>query len=411
MMTHKFSASWQLLGLIILTTIALCISLCFLLLFQFKQETDKMFQEMKTAMVRENDFLNKELKKARAQISSLSLFLPTNYMNENGFLLHRHITFDNITELTNMAIYQFPNGTSVLYTRHSENNHTAFRERNHCCWATSVLLRAYLNSTFHPITPLEVVDVIDVVDPAHKPHYIGPEDPRIFMGPNDKLMITYGGNTRFREKNRERVIWFSPLDNMTQAKEAYYQLQNSWEKNWSFFTHNNTLYVTYLLMPHRVLRVDTETGQCRTAYETTITHLQSWMDVFWHIKEEKIIFHLGTPPIRLQAADGSFYRMAIFHIKVGGFPEQYQNYVYTFADDPPFQILQISRRPVIPPCSAGEKIVFISSLQLLGNQSFGSNEKVLVGYGLGDMKIHAAVTTVDFLRADLQNVENVAEEC
>lgn len=392
---------WLLVVLFCFAVVSVFITLSFLSIMRLEVETNSRMADMNARLLEETHLLRRELGQTRTQIALLTKVFPD--VGEHGFFNHHEVKFGrrtNNSDLVNIALYRFENKTSIMFTRNStwvKELHGDKGDRS-----VSSIYRSYLNETFQPIAPLEKVEIVEPIDSIKKnrPVFVGPEDPRIFDGPNGQLMVSYGGNSRVSGK--ERSMWFAPLDNISNAVEAVYPEANQWEKNWCFFSHNNQLYVSYSMIPHRVLKVDTETGHCQLAYQTNASLIHKFVDGFWRI-QQKLFFHLGTNPIRLQNKDGVYYRLAIFHVKWGS---NYENYVYTFEDEPPFRILQIAKTPLLLPFTIDVRVVFISSLQLLGEQSFGSNQHVLVGYGVKDIELHVVTTTVDFLSMDLMNVEH-----
>lgn len=112
-----------------------------------------------------------------------------------------------------------------------------------------------------------------------------------------------------------------------------------WERNWTPFTNNDTLFLTYSLVPHKILKPFLGTQRCEEVSSKTFS--SAWN---WGIPKPGTSAHL----------DGDHY-LALFHsIKVmatahsEGKPIQhYFMGAYTFENHPPFAITSISRRPIV----------------------------------------------------------------
>lgn len=112
-----------------------------------------------------------------------------------------------------------------------------------------------------------------------------------------------------------------------------------WERNWIPFTYNNTLFLTYSLVPHRILQPLLGTQRCEEVCSTTVSSAWNW----------------GAPkPGTAAHLDGDRY-LALFHsIKVmptthseGKSIQHYFMGAYTFENHPPFAITALSRNPIV----------------------------------------------------------------
>lgn len=112
-----------------------------------------------------------------------------------------------------------------------------------------------------------------------------------------------------------------------------------WERNWIPFVHNNTLFLTYSLFPHRVLQPFLGTHRCEDVSSTTFSSAWNW----------------GTPkPGTAALLDGDHY-LALFHsTKIiatthseGKSIPHYFMGAYTFESHFPFAMTAISQHPII----------------------------------------------------------------
>ncbi len=224
-------------------------------------------------------------------------------------------------------------------------------------------------------------------------------------------------------------MWIAPWDNLAEAVEVEVPSKQPTrqEKNWIFWCHNNevsfhflsffilplllefkAIYASYSIKPHVILHVNPFTGNTAVIYNTSLYEIS---DAYYPFLSIPTKYHLGTPCIRIQSEHGTFYWLAIFHAKWEGPPGAYKHYVYTFADSPPFAIQRVSQIEFTLPCTTGQEVVLVSCLERLGYQALGSDQEVMLGYGVNDEELHYAVTTLKFLEKDLVAVQVFGPHC
>jgi hypothetical protein len=105
------------------------------------------------------------------------------------------------------------------------------------------------------------------------------------------------------------------------------------------FEYNNELYVVYSVIPHRILKVNLETGDCIDQnYEN---HPQTRMRIYM-----KTIGN-GSCPQLVNINNNKFF-LGMAHARSlnddmkSNYKHTYRNFFYTFAHKPPFNILGIS---------------------------------------------------------------------
>ena len=120
---------------------------------------------------------------------------------------------------------------------------------------------------------------------------------------------------------------------------------NVQEKNWIPFVYNNTLYISYWLCPHAVLRCNVTDGKCVNAYHTKL-------DGCDQLGEQRL--RGGSPFV---ATGGMF--VGIAHqtktlraseraARNIGSPFLYQHRFYTVEGTPPFALRYLSPKFIFP---------------------------------------------------------------
>lgn len=97
------------------------------------------------------------------------------------------------------------------------------------------------------------VDRIVAVDTAPSP-FLGPEDPRAFIGPYGRLFVVFKMHVDY---NRCRIHVHDVYASVTYLLEVDRLVLLPWEKNWAPFVKNNTIHFVYSFEPLRVIRCET----------------------------------------------------------------------------------------------------------------------------------------------------------
>ena len=143
----------------------------------------------------------------------------------------------------------------------------------------------------------------------------------------------------FRLNNKIFCVYTSPSFNSTvkyimhifdfdknSKMKLRYEFQKDVEKNWSPFIHEDSLYLSYTLSPHVVLKCDTESGECTKVYtaSSALPHniRGSSQTIFW----EKHDMYIGI---------GHTTDVGMTH-------RVYAHYFYLMNPQPPFDIVAAS---------------------------------------------------------------------
>jgi hypothetical protein len=137
------------------------------------------------------------------------------------------------------------------------------------------------------------------------------------------------------------------------------------EKNWGPFEHEGIKFV-YSIRPHRIVTIGhtIEGDQHGSLVHAELLHQTEWAIPESWKQQWGSEFRGSTPPVRL--ADGTF--LGTWHTPgCGGY---YQGF-YRFAGRPPFEVLEIGRRPFITPATttghnprSPVRCVFLLSMQV-----------------------------------------------
>lgn len=193
-------------------------------------------------------------------------------------------------------------------------------------WAGSEIHLIRLDRSFRPKGASVKLDLMHWRDANY-----GREDPRLFTF-RGKLHVAYIGVVGGDQIHHTNVLYARISDGLAveQVFSPQYPGRNTWEKNWSFFEYDSTLYCSYTIAPHRVLRID---GDRATLVYTTQTASR------WSGGEPRG----GASPVRIGDV---FYEF--FHAST----EQYGHRVYqvgllTFEAKPPFRVTSIVPDPIL----------------------------------------------------------------
>jgi predicted GH43/DUF377 family glycosyl hydrolase len=165
------------------------------------------------------------------------------------------------------------------------------------------------------------------------------EDPRLFVF-NNELFISYMGIGK-----EGYAVGMARINTETmQAEDSFYFRKpdlNIPEKNWTFFEHDSKLYSVYNTAPHTIFEINGK--EWTEVYKTNFAN--DW---------KYGILRGGTPPQRHGEYFISFFHSGVDFAKSNGRPtgRQYFMGAYLFEAEPPFNIVAISKEPLL----AGERI-------------------------------------------------------
>ncbi len=188
-------------------------------------------------------------------------------------------------------------------------------------WEGSEIHLIRLNKDLAPASPPQKLNLFH----PREANY-GREDPRLFWH-KGQLHVSYigvvGGHAILHTSQL-----YARLNAMFQVEEVlypHYPPRNSWEKNWGFFSHEDVLYASYSISPHRVLKINGPNSEMLYNTPTPFP---------WAGGE----LRGGTPPIPVGNEYWSFFHS---RSEVRGH-RIYDIGVYAFEAKPPFHITRVT---------------------------------------------------------------------
>lgn len=191
-------------------------------------------------------------------------------------------------------------------------------------WAGSDIVVGKFDRSFRPMgrpTRLEL---------KHRRARYGREDPRLFRY-RGQLHVSYIGCVGTSNPYRTHQLYARLSDTLRVEQEFAPRLRvrQWWEKNWTFFEHDEQLFAVYSINPYRIIRIDGE--------NTDDVPVQSR-----HLPWSGGVLRGGATPVLV---GDKFY--CFFHGKINA--EGYSVYntgVYVCEATPPFRILAITPHPI-----------------------------------------------------------------
>jgi len=236
------------------------------------------------------------------------------------------------------------------------------------------------------------------------------EDARIFSH-NGHLYVIYNDNTEVinatpkqrRDMFITEVIYENNHFVCLEPKKLIYPeklAKNTWEKNWTPFEWNNTLYLIYSISPFEVIRPDLDTGICEQVCISS-------PKIDW--KHGSL--RGGTPALLL---DGEYF--AFFHAQ--GFLRSEQRHgssvwntprihylmgAYTFTAEPPFVLTSMTPNPIIEKEfytmeNIEKKVIYPGGFVVEGS-------KMHIAYGRDDKEIWLITYDKDYVKSLLRPVQ------
>ena len=244
-----------------------------------------------------------------------------------------------------------------------------------------------LDQNFDPTTPFQTLKT------PYSPSQA--EDPRIFKF-RKKFYVLYGDTTDGTQYGVRRLY----VGELKEEKKIFsihnivrldYDNGSHAEKNWMPFVKDDELYFVYSVSPHKILKVNPDTGESTVFSETP-------MPLPW----SHGIIRGSTPAIHL--GDGEY--LSFIHSSAPNEPTFWKkkpmNYyymgAYLFEDEPPFKVKAISSGPYVHPefytSSNRKMVIFPAGLIRNGNQLF-------VSYGENDSAIGIATIDLQKLKQNM----------
>jgi predicted GH43/DUF377 family glycosyl hydrolase len=240
----------------------------------------------------------------------------------------------------------------------------------------------YLDESFNEIVPFKKIDVKSS----------NAEDPRIFKFKSDYYLIY---NDQMPIDHPFRVMHLAKLNNKNDKVEYITPLDQQIkivEKNWSPFIYENSIYLSYGLVPHKIMQV-------LDPKQNNIKHLifpnnLRYSRFFWNFGEPR-----GGSAAKL--VDGQY--LAFFHSCFGKSKNKkyYVMGAYTFEATPPFKITKISKFPIIFGDAKKTRIYFPTGFVI---KKENDKELIYLSYGENDKTSKIAIIDKEKLFESLKEV-------
>lgn len=250
---------------------------------------------------------------------------------------------DFVLETKKVEIPGHPFASNPSIIRWKGNLLMSFRTINPVTRSTSPFGLIWLDENYESMGTAQLFEL-----PFKNPLLISKQqDPRLITV-GERLFVIYNNqleNVTDREMRRMFLVELEFDGTTFTASEPecllHFEGQNEkrFEKNWAPFEYNNELYLTYSIIPHKILRPIQGTNSCLTACCTNNSFKWDW----------------GVPRGGTQAViDGDHY-IGFFHTWTDVRTVQSKNkkithYVmgaYTFESKPPFALIAASPEPIV----------------------------------------------------------------
>ncbi|MBN2478683.1 MAG: hypothetical protein JXA94_00480 [Parachlamydiales bacterium] len=278
----------------------------------------------------------------------------------------KNIKVEGVENVINTSLVDYKDGYLIVF-RKNENK-------------KSYIALCELDKNFKQTSPYKIIDV--------KSSFA--EDPRIFQFSNDYFLIY---NDKVPIKHNYRIMKIAKLTNDFNVEfinELDLHIKQI-EKNWVPFTNENNLYLSYGLMPHKVMNLKDVT-------KNSLDHLifdngSCYARFFWEFGEPR-----GGTPAKL--VDGEY--LAFFHSCFGKNKKK-KHYVmgaYTFQAHPPYKITKVSKDPIL--VSNKKTRVYFPCGFTLKNEH--SKDKIILSYGENDENSKVLIIDKEKLFQSLKEV-------
>jgi len=228
------------------------------------------------------------------------------------------------------------------------------------------------------------------------------EDARIFVS-NNKIYIVYNDNLRSDPPGRynpKRDMFIAQVllkrNQFYLAKPQFLMHTNEdfasrIQKNWTPFEWQKQILLIYSNSPHEVLFPDFKTGRCEPVYSTDFDNKWQWG-----------VIRGGSPAQLVDGAYLSFFHSSQYttsYASKGVRKHHYFMGAYTFSAEPPFEVLKMSKSPIIGKgfysrSESEKKVIFPGGFAIKGPH-------IYIAYGKDDCEVWVAVLDKDKLMKSL----------
>lgn len=201
-----------------------------------------------------------------------------------------------------------------------------------------------LNETFEQISEPQLLNV----RLNHHQALSQAEDARIFEH-NKRIYVIYNDNPDVtntsiadrRDIYMAELFYSNQVFSLSIPIKLYHPKNYAaqlWEKNWSPFSWNNTLFLSYFLNPHEVLQANLESGCCEPVFSSNTSVSWKWGQL-----------RGGTPAILVDGEYLAFFHSSKEMVSQGTKRKAMWHYftgAYTYSPNPPFNLTKVSKRPI-----------------------------------------------------------------
>lgn len=295
--------------------------------------------------VTQNHYLNEEYEWANADenhaIELLQKKYETGMESEKYYVSNFTLNNNNIPLIKqneNVKIINFPYDTNNFYFNPSifQFNSNKYIMTRYCHIDEDRIphntLKVFnINDGFTEV-PLIIKD--EVVDEQY-------EDPRVLIHDNKIYVGCANYQLHVSEKIHQKILVFdhnfNHIDNIHpiyDGNEVNCISNTKFQKNWTYFVHDNKILCVYQMKPHTVVEFDNK-GHVLTEYKTHVDITKTWK-----FGEPR----MGSNPI---LKDGVYHNFFHSSLPWKNPKRQYFMGYYTFEAKPPFKIIEISKDPII----------------------------------------------------------------
>jgi len=245
---------------------------------------------------------------------------------------------DFVLETKQISFKEFPQAFNPSVIRWKGELLLVFRTYQPKTRATHEIAICRLDENFDPIDTPQLIK-FKSSDPYC---LLKRQDPRL-IALGDRLYIVY--NNVINDEIRRMIVAELHEDShgyYVNSSECFLHFEGEIparsEKNWTPFEYMGQLYLTYSMIPHRIMEPLFETSTCRVATSSLSSIKWNWG-----------VLRGGTPAVREGDEYIAFFHscksMATQHSNGKSIPHYFMG-AYTFSAHPPFAITRISSKPI-----------------------------------------------------------------
>lgn len=247
-----------------------------------------------------------------------------------------------ILETKKIEIPGHPDAFNPCIMRWQESLLMSFRIRDPENGSTNQFGLVWLDDNFNPSSPVQRIIPLNTFSTTPSKA----QDPRM-IHINDRIYVIYSDLIDGIQDKIRRVfvaeLQFDGLSFSLNNIECFLDfdgdIQNPQEKNWVPFDYNKNLFLAYSINPHRIFKARLGSNSCDLIANSSGKIRWDWG-----------ILRGGTPALKVDDKYLAFFHSCKDMVTTQSRGKRIVHYfmgAYTFATDPPFNIKQISPKPII----------------------------------------------------------------